>query len=144
MRGDRVLFLARWAADSLRKRDGAEYQRACVRRSRAASCWEFDWIRTEKFDVADQTGLAGKFDFTLRWTPDNAQGSDANTPPGLFTAIQEQIGLKLDAAKARVDVLVIDHVDYLSPNSIVFRASFDRYFHLMLQPMLGCWLGLTG
>ena len=66
--------------------------------------------------VVDQTGLAGRFDFVLRWTPETAQTSDPNAPPGLFTAIQEQVGLKLNATKAPVDVLVIDHVDKPSPN----------------------------
>jgi uncharacterized protein (TIGR03435 family) len=66
--------------------------------------------------VVDQTGLKGRYDFKLQWTVDEAQATDADAPPGLFTAIQEQIGLKLDPAKAPVDVLVIDHVEKPSPN----------------------------
>jgi uncharacterized protein (TIGR03435 family) len=66
--------------------------------------------------AVDQTGLTGRFDFVLRWTPEGAQTDNPNSPPGLFTAIQEQIGLKLDVAKAPVDVLVIDHIDKPSPN----------------------------
>jgi uncharacterized protein (TIGR03435 family) len=42
--------------------------------------------------------------------------ADPNSPPGLFTAIREQIGLRLDATKAPVDVLVIDHIEKPSPN----------------------------
>jgi len=72
--------------------------------------------------VVDQTGLPGKWDFLLKWTPDESQfggmgikvppPSDApDAPPPLFTAIQEQIGLKLDAGKAQVPVLVIDHAE---------------------------------
>lgn len=66
--------------------------------------------------VVDQTGLADRYDFTLKWTPDGAPVEDPNAPPGIFVAIEEQIGLKVDATKAPVDVLVIDHVDGPSPN----------------------------
>jgi uncharacterized protein (TIGR03435 family) len=64
----------------------------------------------------DQTGLTGKYDFFLKWTPDGAQIGDPNAPPGLFTAIQEQLGLKLEPTKAPADVLVIDHVERPSEN----------------------------
>jgi uncharacterized protein (TIGR03435 family) len=77
--------------------------------------------------VVDQTGLAGRFDFTLNWTPDETQfgglgvkvpppADSATAPPGLFTAIQEQLGLKLDATKAPVEVFVIDRVEKPSEN----------------------------
>ncbi|HWG16337.1 MAG TPA: TIGR03435 family protein [Acidobacteriaceae bacterium] len=64
--------------------------------------------------VVDQTGLKGKYDFKLQWTRDDAPATAAATPdapPGLFTAIQEQIGLKLEPTKAMADVLVIDRVE---------------------------------
>ena len=66
--------------------------------------------------VVDQTALKGRYDFKLQWTVDEAQTTDADAPPGLFTAIQEQIGLKLEPVKAPVDVLVIDQVEKPSPN----------------------------
>jgi uncharacterized protein (TIGR03435 family) len=66
--------------------------------------------------VVDQTGLMGRYDFLLKWSPDEAQSSDLNAPPGLFTAIQEQLGLKLEGVKAPVDVIVIDHVERPSAN----------------------------
>ncbi len=77
--------------------------------------------------VVDQTGLPGRYDFTLTWTPDESQfgglgirvpppADDAAAPPGLFTAIQEQLGLKLESAKAPVEVLVVDHVEKPSEN----------------------------
>jgi uncharacterized protein (TIGR03435 family) len=77
--------------------------------------------------VVDQTGLTGRFDFSLNWTPDDSQFAgmgakippptdSANAPPSLYTAIQEQIGLKLDATKALADVIVIDHVEKPSEN----------------------------
>jgi len=77
--------------------------------------------------VVDQTGLQGRWNFTLKWTPDESQfggmgakmpppSDAADAPPPLFTAIQEQIGLKLDAGKAPIPVLVIDHVEQPSAN----------------------------
>jgi uncharacterized protein (TIGR03435 family) len=82
--------------------------------------------------VVDRTGLKGHFDFYMRWTPDNlpprAPGTPADQPvrmngvefdpngPSLFTALQEQLGLKLEATRGPVDVLVIDHVERPSPD----------------------------
>lgn len=77
--------------------------------------------------VVDQTGLAGRYDFNLNWTPDESQfqgmgakpsppTDSTNAPPDLYTAIQEQIGLKLDATRALAEVLVIDHVERPSEN----------------------------
>lgn len=61
--------------------------------------------------VVDQTGLKGRYDFKLQWTTDDAQTTQPDAPPELFTAIQEQIGLKLGPVKAPADVLVIDHIE---------------------------------
>jgi uncharacterized protein (TIGR03435 family) len=60
--------------------------------------------------VVDNTGLTGKYNFTLKWTPETGAGSsDAAAPgPGLFTALQEQLGLKLEATRAPVDTIVVD------------------------------------
>jgi uncharacterized protein (TIGR03435 family) len=66
--------------------------------------------------VIDQTGLTGCYDFKLRYTYDEAHATDPDAPPGLFTAIQEQLGLKLDAVKAPIDVFVIDRVEPPSAN----------------------------
>jgi uncharacterized protein (TIGR03435 family) len=68
--------------------------------------------------VIDQTGLTGKFDLRLTWTPDELQSAteSADAPPDLFTAIQLELGLKLVSTKAPVDVLVIDHVERPSAN----------------------------
>lgn len=65
--------------------------------------------------VIDQTGIVGRFDVDLAWTPDDAV-ADAQDLPDFYTAIQEQLGLKLAAVKAPVDVLVIDHVEQPSAN----------------------------
>jgi uncharacterized protein (TIGR03435 family) len=82
--------------------------------------------------VIDKTGLTGKYDFTLQWTPDESQGpmfkgADGAPPggnpappessgPSLFTAIQEQLGLKLESQKGPVEIIVIDHVEKPSQN----------------------------
>jgi uncharacterized protein (TIGR03435 family) len=61
--------------------------------------------------VLDRTGLTGKYDFILDWTPD--QGSQALDIPGpsLFAALQEQLGLKLEPTKGPVEMLIIDHAE---------------------------------
>jgi uncharacterized protein (TIGR03435 family) len=82
------------------------------------------WMQLVVLDrpVVDQTGLEGRFDFDLNWTPDDSQFASwrayipppvegVNAPPPLYTAIQEQIGLKLDATNAPAELLVIDHVE---------------------------------
>jgi uncharacterized protein (TIGR03435 family) len=65
--------------------------------------------------VVDKTGLTGRYDFKVLWTADDAPATDGD-PPTLFTAIQEQLGLKLEPAKEPVPVLVVDHVDQPTPN----------------------------
>lgn len=65
--------------------------------------------------VLDKTGLVGNYRFELNWTPEDARESDA-VLPGLFTAIQEQLGLKLQPAKGMVPVIVVDRVEKPSEN----------------------------
>ena len=60
--------------------------------------------------VIDATGLTGLFDFTLNWTPDNLSAETA-PGPSIFAALLEQLGLKLEASKSTLEVLVIDHVE---------------------------------
>lgn len=55
--------------------------------------------------VVDQTGLSGKYLVQLEWA-----ANETSDGPSLFTAVQEQLGLKLDAEKAPVEVLVVDQV----------------------------------
>ena len=64
--------------------------------------------------VLDKTGLSAPA-FELRWLPAQAE-AEANSPPGLFTAIQEQLGLKLDPQRGAVDSLIVDAVEPPSPN----------------------------
>jgi uncharacterized protein (TIGR03435 family) len=80
--------------------------------------------------VVDQTGLFGRYDFELKWTPDESQyaqfrgmggvvpspSDDPDAPPSLYTAMQEQLGLKMGTEKFPDDVIVIDHVERPSEN----------------------------
>ena len=90
--------------------------------------------------IVDKTGLSGHYDFNLTWTPDQGggggdrpggmmagPGGPGGMPPGggasdpgsgasLFTAIQEQLGLKLEPQKSMVDVVVVDHLEKPSEN----------------------------
>jgi uncharacterized protein (TIGR03435 family) len=70
--------------------------------------------------VEDVTQVAGEFDFSLKWIPDDMRaGAPApETPdgPSLFTALQEQLGLKLEARKVSADVMVIDRAQLPSQN----------------------------
>ena len=62
--------------------------------------------------VIDETGLKGAFDMTLRWTPDPGIGlGSTDAPPSLFTAVQEQMGLKLQAGKGMTEMIVIDNLN---------------------------------
>ena len=73
--------------------------------------------------VMERTGLNGSFDFELEWTPDQMPAASADAPrpgalppppsdgPSIFTAVQEQLGLKLDSTRGPVNVVVIDHVE---------------------------------
>jgi uncharacterized protein (TIGR03435 family) len=84
------------------------------------------WV--ERF-VIDRTGLTGTYDYDLQWSLDHVpqfdpMGAPMRTPvttaepsgPSLFTALQEQLGLKLESTRGPVDVLVIDHVEYPTEN----------------------------
>jgi uncharacterized protein (TIGR03435 family) len=67
--------------------------------------------------VINKTGLTGAFDFHLEWTPEvMSRVQPDNEGPSIFTAVQEQLGLKLEAAKGPVDFLVIDHAERPSDN----------------------------
>jgi uncharacterized protein (TIGR03435 family) len=83
--------------------------------------------------VVDKTGLTSNYDFKLQWTPDESQGAMFKGPepgpqgptstsspdssgPSIFTAIQEQLGLKLESQKGPVEILVIDHAERPSEN----------------------------
>lgn len=92
-----------------------------VRTMQAANISMPDFALMMKFfldrPVADQTGLTGRYDFRFQWTFDESRvAADGSAPPGMFTAIQEQLGLKLEPVKAQTDVLVVDKVERPSAN----------------------------
>lgn len=76
--------------------------------------------------VIDETGLKGRFDFTLKWPPDSTMGAAPPAPdsgaqsdssaPSLLTALREQLGLKLEIKKEPVDVIAIDSAELPTPN----------------------------
>lgn len=72
--------------------------------------------------VVDKTGIQGGYKIELTWTPDDdagpspENGAAADARPSLFTALEEQLGLKLEPAKGPVEVLVIDHAEMPSAN----------------------------
>ncbi len=74
--------------------------------------------RQTELPVIDRTGPAGVFNFQLHWTPVRTSQPDkkAAEEPSLFTAIQEQLGLRLRSEQAPVEVLMIDHVEHPSEN----------------------------
>jgi uncharacterized protein (TIGR03435 family) len=74
--------------------------------------------------VEDKTGLTGKYNITLNWSPGLGTGSttingivtppptaDDNGAPSIFTALEEQLGLKLQRGTGTVDAVVVDHVE---------------------------------
>ena len=66
--------------------------------------------------VVDKTGIEGDYDFEFKWTDDDIDGSTSSTSngdpaPSLFTAVQETLGLRLQAQRVPVDIIVVDHVE---------------------------------
>jgi uncharacterized protein (TIGR03435 family) len=71
--------------------------------------------------VVNRTGILGRYNLTLRWTPQNDEpktdnGAEADAASSIFTAIQEQLGLKLESARGLVQVLAIDHLEMPTEN----------------------------
>lgn len=66
--------------------------------------------------VVDQTGIQGRYDFTLKWSAETSIVSDPDAPPGMFTALEEQLGLALRPTHAEIKVLRIDHIEHPSGN----------------------------
>jgi uncharacterized protein (TIGR03435 family) len=68
--------------------------------------------------IVDQTGLTARYNYKLNWTPDKAAASTAldASGPSIFTALEEQLGLKLNAFKGPLETIVIDHVEMPTEN----------------------------
>jgi uncharacterized protein (TIGR03435 family) len=62
--------------------------------------------------IIDDTGLVGEFDINLEW----ARGPNDTTRPAIFTALQEQLGLKLESSRGPVQVLIIDSISRPTPD----------------------------
>jgi bla regulator protein blaR1 len=84
--------------------------------------------RTLGRTIIDKTGLTGNYDFTLEYAPEEGApqpgaaaggappASPSDSAPSIFTALQEQLGLKLESTKGPVDVIVIDHIEKAAEN----------------------------
>jgi uncharacterized protein (TIGR03435 family) len=85
--------------------------------SKNATMQHFAEVLSRQMDlpVVNRTGLDGVFNLKLEWTPQTAQQSP-DAGPTIYTAIQEQLGLRLRAEKTPIDVLVIDHVERPAEN----------------------------
>ena len=86
-------------------------------------CWQLGQIlQDDERPVVDETGLKGKYDFTLIWLPSNADQFRDKLPPDvferpiIFTAVREQLGLKLTAQKGPVTYFVVDHIERPTEN----------------------------
>ena len=66
--------------------------------------------------VIDRTGIEGNFDFKLEWMPDSARAAGNPDGASIFTAVQEQLGLKLESTKAPVEILVIERAERATEN----------------------------
>jgi uncharacterized protein (TIGR03435 family) len=66
--------------------------------------------------VMDKTALTGAYDFKLQWSLDESGASTDSPWPSIFTAVQEQLGLKLEATKTQVETILIDHAEMPSEN----------------------------
>jgi len=76
--------------------------------------------------VLDKTGIKGQFVFYLEWTadvglPDSVSAADGPRPPpdygpSIFAAVQQKFGLKLEASRAPIEILIIDHVEKPTEN----------------------------
>lgn len=88
------------------------------------------WLQANLMEqpVVDRTGLTDRYDFSLRYTPDpsahltnipNATAprtTDGDALPDLFTAFQQQLGLKLESTRGPVDIVVVDSIERPSDN----------------------------
>jgi uncharacterized protein (TIGR03435 family) len=84
--------------------------------SMADFCQNLTWNALDR-RVIDKTGIAGKFNFHIEFAPDEATAEPAEPAgPSIFTALQQQLGLKLERATGPVEFLVIEHVERPSEN----------------------------
>ena len=106
-----------WQED-LRTGSGVGFEDAGLLWARRATIAEFVATLGREMDrpVLDRTALSGEFSFWLEYTPFNYTGTRVFARPSIFKALEEQVGLKLEASQASVEVLVIEHVERPSEN----------------------------
>jgi len=73
------------------------------------SMFAFMLSRRLRQPVLDRTGLSGRFDASLQWTPDGTP--DPAPLPDLFSAMQQQLGPKLESSKALIEAIMVDHAE---------------------------------
>ena len=115
-----VLEIARGGPKLEKASDGAEGKTDAYRNGMRAQATTMDHFaevlsRHVDYPVVNRTGLDGSFNLKLEWTPDSVKG-EPNGGPALFTAIQEQLGLRLRAQKVPLQVIVIDRAERPSEN----------------------------
>jgi uncharacterized protein (TIGR03435 family) len=75
---------------------------------------------SSKHPLINKTGLTGRYDWSLRWTPDTLRGPEAEDKnaeqPSLITSLHEQLGLRLISEKDQIEAIAIDHVEIPSDN----------------------------
>jgi uncharacterized protein (TIGR03435 family) len=78
----------------------------------------FAWLLSRVLGrvVIDRTGLTGNFDVNLEWTLDDIQAASDGTGPSIFTAVQDQLGLKLESQKGPVEILIVERAEKPSEN----------------------------
>jgi uncharacterized protein (TIGR03435 family) len=106
------------SADSSSTTNGTNTQTSITARKASMDLLAKILARELRQPVIDRTGLAGNFDFTLSWTPDRmgATAPADSDLPTIFTAVQDQLGLRLRSEKLPIDVLVVDRAERPSGN----------------------------
>ena len=114
--GPRLTPAANAGAQPLERSNGHGYQTTQIYTSNAIS----DFVVVMQFfvdrPIIDQTDLQGRYDFQLSYTYGDSPNPDPDAPPALFTAVQEQLGLKLQPTKAATEVLVVESIEQPTPN----------------------------
>lgn len=91
----------------------SEWEAFTMERFAETMTWELWQLHRQ---IVDETGLKGKYDFTLDWSTDQAEDDGASTAPGIFAAVQSQLGLKLEMVRGPLDCVVVDHVEEPTAN----------------------------
>jgi uncharacterized protein (TIGR03435 family) len=91
-----------------------EFARNLPMHVRFQSIGQFAFQSSSQFigrQVMDRTGLSGRFDFTLEWTPDTAAASSPESSPRFLAALEEQLGLKVESQLVPRPVLIVDSIE---------------------------------